>query len=65
MTENDLNLTISKNRARIRWIAKTGILSAVAIALMYLEMSLPLMPAFLNLTLARSRSCWAPSRWAH
>jgi riboflavin transporter FmnP len=48
MTENDLNLTISKNRARIRWIAKTGILSAVAIALMYLEMSLPLMPAFLK-----------------
>ena len=24
MTENDLNLTVSKNRARIRWIAKTG-----------------------------------------
>jgi riboflavin transporter FmnP len=48
MTENSMNLRIDKTRARIRWIAKTGVLSAVAIALMYLEMSLPLMPAFLK-----------------
>lgn len=30
------------------WIAKTGILSAAAIALMYLEISLPLFPGFLK-----------------
>ncbi|NLA72032.1 MAG: ECF transporter S component [Clostridiaceae bacterium] len=30
------------------WIAKTGILSAAALALMYLEISLPLFPAFLK-----------------
>jgi len=29
-------------------VAKTGILSAAAIALMYLEISLPLFPAFLK-----------------
>ncbi len=31
-----------------KWVAKTGVLSAVAIALMYLEFSLPLVPVFLK-----------------
>lgn len=38
----------STNRKRTRWVAKAGILSAAAVALMYLEMSLPLMPVFLK-----------------
>ncbi len=33
---------------KVKWLAKAGILSAVAIALMYLEFPLPLMPAFLK-----------------
>ena len=37
-----------QSSARIRWIAKTGILSAAAIALMYLEFSLPFFPGFLK-----------------
>ena len=48
MTENNSINPLNKNRARIRWIAKTGILSAVAIVLMYLEISIPLMPGFLK-----------------
>lgn len=36
------------NRQRTHWVAKTGILAAVAIVLMYLEMILPLMPSFLK-----------------
>lgn len=36
------------NRSRIHWITKTGILTAVAVALMYLEFNIPLMPAFLK-----------------
>ena len=39
----------SKNSKSIaHWVAKTGILAAVAIILMYLEFSIPLMPAFLK-----------------
>ncbi len=38
-----------KNRQTTRWIAKTGVLAAVAIVLMYIEMVLPLMPSFLKL----------------
>lgn len=37
-----------QSSVRIRWIAKTGILSAAAIALMYLEFSLPFFPGFLK-----------------
>ncbi len=37
-----------KLSSHTKWIAKTGVLSAVAIALMYLEISLPLFPAFLK-----------------
>ena len=33
---------------RTMWLAKTGILAAAAIALMYLEISLPLFPTFLK-----------------
>jgi riboflavin transporter FmnP len=48
MTENNVQTLQQKNRSRIRWITKTGILAAVATALMYLEFSVPLMPAFLE-----------------
>jgi riboflavin transporter len=36
------------NRNRVRWIAKTGILAGIAVVLMYLEFSIPLMPSFLK-----------------
>jgi riboflavin transporter len=39
---------LSRNKNRVRWIAKTGILSAIAIVLMILEFNLPLMPGFLK-----------------
>lgn len=39
---------LDRSRLRVRWVAKTGILTAVATVLMYLEMSLPLMPVFLK-----------------
>lgn len=45
--ENTRNIQAS-NRSTTRWIAKTGVLAAVAIVLMYIEMVLPLMPAFLK-----------------
>jgi len=35
-------------RQKTNWIAKTGILAAAAIILMYMEFSLPLMPGFLR-----------------
>ena len=38
----------SKSRKTARFVAKAGILSAVAILLMYLELVLPLMPTFLK-----------------
>lgn len=37
-----------KGRNTARFVAKAGILSAVAILLMYLELALPLMPSFLK-----------------
>ncbi|HPX93690.1 MAG TPA: ECF transporter S component [Bacillota bacterium] len=37
-----------RRRRQTAWMAKTGILSAAAIALMYLEISLPLFPGFLK-----------------
>ncbi len=40
--------TARRRQAQTSWLAKTGILSAAAIALMYLEISLPLFPAFLK-----------------
>jgi riboflavin transporter len=47
--KDNLETTVSsRNRARVHWIAKTGILTAVAVLLMYLEMTLPLMPTFLK-----------------
>lgn len=48
MTGNTEIRSNSQNRARIHWIAKTGILTAVAVLLMYLEMNLPLIPWFLK-----------------
>ncbi len=48
MTENTNLTAIDKNRKRVRWIAKTGILAAVSIVLMYLEIMLPFMPSFLK-----------------
>ena len=48
MTENNTAQPLNKNRARVHWIAKTGILTAIAAILMILEMNLPLMPAFLK-----------------
>ena len=46
----EINQTVNSaaNRKKVRWIAQTGILTAAAVILMYLEMSLPLMPAFLK-----------------
>lgn len=38
----------SASHSTAGWVAKTGILTAVAILLMFLEMTLPLMPAFLK-----------------
>ncbi len=38
-----------RSRKTARWVAKTGILTAIAAVLMYLEMSLPLVPVFLKL----------------
>lgn len=37
---------------KVRWIAKTGVLAAAAIVLMYLEFPLPLMPPFLKFDFA-------------
>lgn len=52
MTENNGSSNqiskMNKNRTRVHWVAKTGILAAVAIALMYIEMVLPFMPTFLK-----------------
>ncbi len=39
---------VLRRQSQSSWLAKTGILSAVAIVLMYLEISLPLFPAFLK-----------------
>lgn len=41
-----------KTRQRIHWITKTGILSAIAIALMYLEFPVPIFPVFLKFDFA-------------
>lgn len=48
MSENNVLTKNDKNRKRVRWVAKTGILAAVAIALMFLELNLPFMPTFLK-----------------
>ncbi len=41
-------MTETGGGSRTRWLAKTGILAAAAIALMYMELSLPLFPSFLK-----------------
>jgi riboflavin transporter len=40
--------TLIAARSKAHWIAKAGILTAVAVGLMYLEFSLPLVPGFLK-----------------
>lgn len=40
--------TLRSARATSRWVAKTGVLAAVAIVLMYIEIMIPLMPSFLK-----------------
>ncbi|HZJ68562.1 MAG TPA: ECF transporter S component [Candidatus Eisenbacteria bacterium] len=56
MSEHELRKNQKQNHARAsdktRWIAKTGILSAAAIILMYLEFNIPLMPVFLKFDFA-------------
>lgn len=46
--ENSNRQLASTWKAKTHWIAKTGILTAVAVVLMYLEFPLPLMPEFLK-----------------
>ncbi len=41
--------SLAHTRNTTRWVAKTGILAAVAIVLMYIEFMLPLMPSFLKI----------------
>jgi len=50
--KNAIGQSERKSMRSAKWIAKTGILSAVAIVLMYLEISLPLMPGFLKFDFA-------------
>ncbi|MGI6560394.1 MAG: ECF transporter S component [Saccharofermentanales bacterium] len=57
MSESELkqksnHINKSGTSSRTRWIAKTGILSAIAIILMYLEFNIPLMPVFLKFDFA-------------
>ncbi|MGI6297731.1 MAG: ECF transporter S component [Saccharofermentanales bacterium] len=40
---------LATRRRAVRYIAKTGVLAAIAVVLMYLEFSVPLMPTFLKL----------------
>lgn len=42
------NNSVTGSRNIARWVAKTGILASVAILLMFFEMVIPLMPAFLK-----------------
>jgi riboflavin transporter len=48
MNEQNAISPVIRTRSRVHWIAKAGILAAVAIALMYLETTLPLVPTFLK-----------------
>ncbi|MDO5733815.1 MAG: ECF transporter S component [Eubacteriales bacterium] len=60
MNNQDANLKLSSkgqtklvsSRDRTAWIAKTAILSALSIILMYLEFPIPLMPVFLKFDFA-------------
>lgn len=44
--------SMTKARAKSRWVAKTAILAALATVLMYLEFPIPLMPPFLKFDFA-------------
>jgi len=48
MQDPTTNKNVLLSRAKAHWIAKAGILTAVAVVLMYFEMTLPLMPTFLK-----------------
>ncbi len=45
---NSSSNSVTGSRNIAKWVAKTGILASVAILLMFLEMVIPLMPAFLK-----------------
>lgn len=47
-TQNVSRTSPFSTRQTTRWVAKTGILAAIAIVLMYFEMAVPLMPTFLK-----------------
>jgi riboflavin transporter FmnP len=47
-TQNYSKSSAFATRRTTHWVAKTGILAAIAILLMYIEMALPLMPSFLK-----------------
>lgn len=52
LKQKSASINKTNKSSRTRWIAKTGILSAVAIILMYLEFNLPFMPVFLKFDFA-------------
>lgn len=47
--QKNTSATPLNTRKTTRWVAKTGVLAAVAIVLMYIEFVLPLMPSFLKI----------------
>ncbi|HHT25599.1 MAG TPA: ECF transporter S component [Clostridiaceae bacterium] len=52
LKQKSASINKTSDSSRTRWIAKTGILSALAIILMYLEFNLPFMPVFLKFDFA-------------
>ncbi|NLJ70856.1 MAG: ECF transporter S component [Clostridiaceae bacterium] len=52
MKQKSASANKTSSSSRTHWIAKTGILSAAAIILMYLEFNLPFMPVFLKFDFA-------------
>ncbi|NLM19903.1 MAG: ECF transporter S component [Clostridiaceae bacterium] len=52
LKQKSVSTNKTSNSSRTHWIAKTGILSAAAIILMYLEFNLPFMPIFLKFDFA-------------
>lgn len=68
MSESELkqksnHINKSGTSSRTRWIAKTGILSAIAIILMYLEFNIPLMPVFLKFDFAEVAALLGAFLW--
>lgn len=48
MTNKTVVTNHSKAKERAHWVAKAGVLAALAVVLMYLELSLPFVPVFLK-----------------